>query len=150
MFKGKVYMYINVNGKEEKLEREFDNPQDFQFFAKQMPSFSIGIGSHPLGLNGWGNINDYFDYLLDKKMGGQSSIAKQEMPWLVNMDKYEQALEELEYQKTHKEEHLKELKATMKKLKDYKKKFTEEGKEDLITQIDEDIKKIEEEIEKSQ
>ncbi|MBO7094777.1 hypothetical protein IKI14_04230 [bacterium] len=34
MFKGKVYVYRNNNGKEEEFEKEFDNPQEFNNFRK--------------------------------------------------------------------------------------------------------------------
>jgi len=69
MFKGKVYMYSNVNGREEKLEREFDNPQDFQSFAQQMPAFSLWKTSPLLSLDGRSNFHEYVEHLLDRRLG---------------------------------------------------------------------------------
>lgn len=65
---------------------------------------------------------------------------------LVDLNKYEKTLEEIEYQKAHKDEHIKWLKITLQKLKDYKKRFKEEEREDMLTTIEEDIKKVEEEL----
>ena len=68
MFKGKVYMYSNMNGREEKLEREFDNPQEFQSFAKQIPAFQM-LNRVPLfGLDVRDTFHTYFENLLDKRL----------------------------------------------------------------------------------
>ncbi len=37
MFKWKVYLYKNMNGKEEKVEKEFDNQDDFDKYIEQNP-----------------------------------------------------------------------------------------------------------------
>lgn len=158
MFKGKVYVYKNVNWKEEKLEREFDNPQEFQSFAKTnnvwwLEKFTNTLASPMLWLWEWANLQNYFDNLIDKRLwltynedyndqedSGQSN--------LIDLDKYEQELERIEYQRQHKDENLKSLKNSLHKLKDYKKRFKDEWREDMIENIDADIKKVEEEISK--
>lgn len=142
-------MYSNINGKEEKLEREFDNPQAFQSFAEQMPAFQVLNRFPSLGRDGFTSIQNYFENLLDRRLwlGYQDSDQQQS---LVDLDKYEDAIQQIEYQKAHKDEHTKQLKATLQRLKDYKKKFKEENREDMIGQLDDDIKKIEEELKKSE
>lgn len=157
MFKGKVYVYKNINWKEEKIEREFDNPQEFQSFAKTHNVWWLGsftnLVSPMLWLWDWANLQNYFDNLIDKRLwlthnwdyDDQGYDAEEN---LVDLNKYEQELEKIEYQKQHKDEHLKSLKNSLNKLKDYKKKFKDEWREDIIENIDSDIKKVEEEISK--
>ncbi|HOG15154.1 MAG TPA: hypothetical protein PK674_01060 [Candidatus Absconditabacterales bacterium] len=158
MFKGKVYVYKNINGKEEKIEREFDNSQDFQSFVQNnevsgLESFSDTPRSPILGLGDWANLQNYFDNLIDRRLGliydgydeEQDNYAGGN---LIDLNKYESELKKIDYQKQHKDETLKHLKSTLQKLKDYKKKFKNEGREDMIESIDLDIKKIENEISK--
>ena len=147
MFKGKVYMYSNINGKEEKLEREFDNPQDFQSFAGQVPAFQMLNRMPMFGLDGWNSLHNYLEDFLDKKLGLDYQSPDDQQS-LIDLNKYEQALEEIEYNKTHKDARAKQLKTTLQKLKEYKKTFKEEHRDDFIGQIDEDIKKAEEELKK--
>lgn len=142
-------MWSNMNGREEKLEREFDNPQDFQSFTKQIPAFQMLNRVPFFGLDARDNFHNYFENLLDKRLGFDDQ-SPNDAQVLVDLNKYENALEEIEYQKSHKEEHQKHLKANLQKLKDYKKRFKEENKEDMVLQIDEDIKKIEEELKKTE
>jgi len=150
MFKGRVYVYKNINWKEEKIEREFDNPQDFQSFAKTNNVLWLDRFTSPLlWLGDWANLQNYFDSLVDRKLwltydGDYNNDYGEQS--IVDLDKYEQELEKIEYQKQHKDDNLKSLKSSLQKLKDYKKKFKEEAREDIIQQIDIDIKKIEEEI----
>jgi hypothetical protein len=68
MFKGKVYMYSNINGREEKLEREFDNPQEFQSFAGQMPAVQLLNRFPSFGRDGFNSIHNYFENLLDRRL----------------------------------------------------------------------------------
>lgn len=37
MFKWKVYLYKNINGKEEKVEKDFDNQEDFNEYIEKNP-----------------------------------------------------------------------------------------------------------------
>lgn len=37
MFKGKIHLYRNVDGKKEELSREFDSEKDFQAFLDKSP-----------------------------------------------------------------------------------------------------------------
>ena len=142
-------MYSNVNGREEKLEREFDNPQDFQSFAGQVPAFQIFNRLPSFGRDGITSLHNYFENLLDRRLG----LGYQEQEptdSLVDLHKYEDALQHIDYQKAHKEEHVKQLKTTLQKLKDYKKKFKEEQRDDIISQLDADIQRIEDELKKSE
>lgn len=158
MFKGKVYVYKNINWKEEKIEREFDNPQEFQSFAKTnnvlwLDRFTNTLTNPIMWLWEWANLQNYFDNLIDKKLwltynwdyDYQEDYTQSN---LVDLDKYEQELKKIEYHKQHKDENLKSLKNSLHKLKDYKKKFKDELREDVVEQIDFDIKKVEEEISK--
>lgn len=150
MFKGRVYVYKNINWKEEKIEREFDNPHDFHSFAKTNNVLWLDKFTSPmLWLGDRANLQNYFDNLVDRKLwltyDGDYDYGEQP---IVDLNKYEQELEKIEYQKQHKDDNLKLLKNNLNTLKDYKKKFKDEAREDIVEQIDADIKKIEEEIKK--
>jgi hypothetical protein len=69
MFKGKIYIYKNLNGREEKIEREFDNAHDFQSFARDHDVGFRPFHTPMLGLGDWANLQNYFDMLVDKKLG---------------------------------------------------------------------------------
>ncbi len=152
MFKGKVCVYKNINWKEEKIEREFDNPNDFQSFANTNAVWWLdSLASPMLWLGDWANLQTYFDSLIDRRFwlsydwedDYQESF---EHWWFVDLRKYEDELEKIEYQKQHKDDHLKLLKDDLHKLKEYKKKFKDEGRDDVVENIDFDIKNIEQEI----
>lgn len=158
MFKGKVYVYKNINWKEGKIEREFDNPQEFQSFAKTnniwwLERFTNTLTSPMLWLWEWANLQNYFDNLIDRRLwlnyNWDGEDQDNYVEWsLVDLNKYEQELEKIEYQRQHKDENLKSLKNSLHKLKEYKKRFKDEWREDMIENIDSDIKKVEEEIAK--
>lgn len=46
-FKGKVYYYANINGQEQRIEKEFDSAQDMDQFVQtqKIPSFSAFMPS---------------------------------------------------------------------------------------------------------
>ena len=148
MFKGKVYVYRNNNGKEEEFEKEFDNPQEFNNFRKSyhQPEF-------------WGpfmwiwdraHLQNYFNNLIDRRFWLESIPEPQQeqksLPDWINLDEYEQELQKIEYDKAHKAEEIQELKDTLTKLKDYKKRFKAEWRDDMIEKIDKDISTVQEKL----
>ena len=140
MFKGKVYVYRNNNGKEEEFEKEFDNPQEFNNFRKtyHQPEF----GGPIMWLGDRAHLQNYFNNLIDRRFWLESMEEPEEpkhLPNWINLDRYEDELQKIEYKKAHKAEKVQELKDTLAKLKDYKKKFKAEGRDDIIEEIDKDI-----------
>ena len=141
MFKGKVYVYRNNNGKEEEFEKEFDNPQEFNNFRKtyHQPEF-------------WGpfmwiwdraHLQNYFNNLIDRRFWLESMPEPEEeqksLPNWINFDEYEAELQKMEYEEAHKTEKIQGLKASIAKLEDFKKKFKVKGRDDMIKKIDKDI-----------
>ena len=140
MFKGKVYVYRNNNGKEEEFEKEFDNPQEFNNFRKtyHQPEF-------------WGpfmwlwdraHLQNYFNNLIDRRFWLESMEDPEErksLPNWVNLDEYEAELQKMEYEEAHKSEKIQELKDSLAKLEDYKKKFKAKERDDMVKKIDKDI-----------
>ena len=141
MFKWKVYVYRNNNGKEEEFEKEFDNPQEFNNFRKtyHQPEF-------------WGpfmwiwdraHLQNYFNNLIDRRFWLESMPEPEEqqksLPNWVNFDEYEAELQKMEYEEAHKTEKIQWLKANIAKLEDYKKKFKAKWRDDMVKKIDKDI-----------
>ena len=148
MFKGKVYVYRNNNGKEEEFEKEFDNPQEFNNFRKsyRQPEFEGPF----MGLGDRAHLQNYFNNLIDRRFWLESIPEPQQeqksLPDWINLDEYEQELQKIEYNKAHKAEEIQELKDTLTKLKDYKKRFKAEWRDDMIEKIDKDISTVQEKL----
>lgn len=148
MFKGKVYVYRNNNGKEEEFEKEFDNPQEFNNFRKsyRQPEFEGPF----MGLGDRAHLQNYFNNLIDRRFWLESIPEPQQeqksLPNWINLDEYEQELQKIEYNKAHKAEEIQELKDTLTKLKDYKKRFKAEWRDDMIEKIDKDISTVQEKL----
>jgi len=147
MFKGKVYVYRNNNGKEEEFEKEFDNPQEFNNFRKsyRQPEFEGPF----MGLGDRAHLQNYFNNLIDSRfwLGTKSEPEeKMSLPDWINLDEYENELQKIEYNKAHKAEEIQELKDTLTKLKDYKKRFKAEWRDDMIEKIDKDISTVQEKL----
>jgi len=147
MFKWKVYVYRNNNGKEEEFEKEFDNPQDFYNFRKsyRQPEFEGPF----MGLGDRAHLQNYFNNLIDSRfwLGTKSEPEeKMSLPNWINLDEYENELQKIEYNKAHKAEEIQELKDTLAKLKDYKKSFKAEWRDDMIEKLDKDIATVQEKL----
>ena len=141
MFKWKVYVYRNNNGKEEEFEKEFDNPQEFNNFRKiyRQPEFEGPI----MWLWDWAHLQNYFNNLIDRRFWLESMPEPEEqqksLPNWVNFDEYEAELQKMEYEEAHKAEKIQEFKNSLAKLEDYKKKFKAKGRDDMVKKIDKDI-----------
>ena len=148
MFKWKVYVYRNNNGKEEEFEKEFDNPQEFYNFRKtyQQPEFEGPF----MWLGDWANLQNYFNNLIDRRFWLESMPEPEEqqksLPNWVNFDEYEAELQKMEYEEAHKAEKIQGLKDSIAKLEDYKKKFKAKWRDDMVKKIDKDIASTKKEL----
>ena len=142
MFKGKVYIYKNNNWKKVELEREFNTPEEFEEFRRNYCEPTLE--SPLMWLTDWVNWQNYFNNLIDNRFwigyNNKEVPEKKPLPGWVNFDKYEKELQKIEYKKAHKAEEVQRLKDDLTKLKDYKKKFEDEWRSDIVEQIDADIK----------
>lgn len=152
MFKGKISIYKNLNGKENKIEQEFDNESDYNRFIEenkiQLWEFNQSFFSNIYDLEKY--IDDAFfkriwKFFTHTKTPG---LDYQRIDWLPSLDKYASEYEKILSEKKAKENQKNALKQTIEWLKDYKKKFENEWRNDLIQQIQQDIKKYEEELKK--
>ena len=64
---------------------------------------------------------------------------RKSLPNWVNLDEYEAELQKMEYEEAHKTEKVQELKNSLAKLEDYKKKFKAKERDDMVKKIDKDI-----------
>ena len=148
MFKGKVYVYKNNNGKVEEFEKEFDNLQDFLNFKRSynQPEFEEPM----LWLTGWTNLQNYFDNLINRRLWLWTMIEPEEeqqyLPNWVNLNEYEKELQNMEYEEAHKNERLQWLKNTLAKLNEYLKKFKDKWRDDMLKKIKKDIESTQKEI----
>lgn len=147
MFKAKVYYYSNQNWKENKFEKEFDNETDYQQFVKTNDYWIWNFD--------WGNMlnfNKYLDHFFDRKLFGigydEPNETKEDIDnwWFVDLSTYEKELQNLHQSKREKELRKSQLEKTLEKLRDYKKQFKLEWKEDLVKNVQADIDKVESEL----
>ena len=147
MFKGKVYVYRNNNGKEEEFEKEFDNPQEFNNFRKtyHQPEFTGPF----MWLWDRAHLQNYFNNLIDRRFWLESMPEPDEekaLPNGVDLSVYEDELQKMEYEEAHKNEKLQWLKNSLAKLKEFKKKFEDKWRDDMVKKIKKDIDATQKEI----
>lgn len=61
MFKGKVHLYRNVDGKETELKREFDDKKDFDAFVENNPELKELRDWKPVRWPSLANLGRLFD-----------------------------------------------------------------------------------------
>jgi len=147
MFKWKVYVYRNNNGKEEEFEKEFDNPQEFNNFRKtyHQPEFTGPF----MWLWDRAHLQNYFNNLIDRRFWLESMPEPEEekaLPNGVDLSVYEDELQKMEYEEAHKNEKLQWLKNSLDKLKEFKKKFEDKWRDDMVKKIKKDIDATQKEI----
>ena len=147
MFKWKVYVYRNNNGKEEEFEKEFDNPQEFNNFRKtyHQPEFTGPF----MWLWDRAHLQNYFNNLIDRRFWLESMPEPDEekaLPNGVDLSVYEDELQKMEYEEAHKNEKLQWLKNSLAKLKEFKKKFEDKWRDDMVKKIKKDIDATQKEI----
>lgn len=148
MFKGKIYVYRNNNGKEEEFEKEFDNPQEFNNFRKtyRQPEFEGPF----MGLWDWAHLQNYFNNLIDRRFWlgvmPEPEEEQKSLPGWINFDEYESELQKMEYEEAHKAEKIQGLKNNIVKLEDYKKKFKAKWRDDMVKKINKDIDHAQKEL----
>lgn len=75
MFKGKVVIYKNINGKEQHISKEFDNPQDYEYFIKNSPVKEIQHLEQAIKFPQRNEFTDYMENLFDSKFVSHLSNA---------------------------------------------------------------------------
>ncbi len=144
MFKGKVTIIKNINGKEEKIEKEFDSQDEYLRFMAQN---NAGFADPSLSLSEWGALGDFVDRIFETRFANflpDVEAPQEEVP--VDVAKYEQEAKKIETEKKAKESKKENIKKAISKLKDFVKTFEKEGKKDLAKSAKEDIKKLEKEL----
>lgn len=156
MFKGKVYSYSNINWKEKKFEKEFDDVREYNHFIRSNPEFSnfsdldkwISFDSM-LDFNNY--LEDFFNskFILSEPKNSKVLESPNDSENIINwvdLSKYEKEVEKIEKEKKEKERKKWLLEKALEKLKWYLEKFKKENKQDLVKKIEEDIKKVEKDL----
>jgi gas vesicle protein len=96
------------------------------------------------------HLQNYFNNLIDRRFWlwapEESFEERKSLPDGIDLDAYEDELQKIEYKKAHKAEEIQTLKDTLNKLKDYKKRFKTEGRDDMVEKIDKDIATTQEKL----
>lgn len=152
MFKWKIYTYSNINWKEKRFEKEFDNPREYEEFVSQNLGFSSFL-NWKMPFDSLFDFNSYLDNFFNSKIL-PSSLQNQRkltqttddnIEWL-NLSKYEKELQKIEEEKKVKIQKKNMLEKSLDKLKWYLTKFKKEKRNDLVKQIEDDIKKVEKDL----
>jgi len=149
MFKGKIYVYQNINGKERKVEKEFTNPSEYYDFINSNWDFWSNL------LGWFWNLDNYLENFFNSRFAlnpvyenYSQDNSSNVLPEWVDLNKYEQEAKKIEEEKKKKEEEKNLLEKSLEKLKDYLEKFKKEGKDELAKKVKEDIKKVEDRLKK--
>ncbi len=146
MFKGKVYFYKNINGKEDTFEQEFDNPRSYYDFIEANPEYNLTLDRGFINpFKQWHNLmENMIDKKFDQLLLGYDNLEKNKtqsnLPAWVNLDKYRKDLLKIREEKKIKEKEKNELNLAKKELESYLKEFEHDDKK--TKDIKEDIKKI--------
>lgn len=143
MFKGKVVIYKTDprTWKVYHIEREFDNPEDYEKFISSYKDFFnvFDIYNENLGFfDSLGRITKFLDNL---RLDGWIKDEAQSI-----LDKYEKKLRDIQKEIEEKDNKKRKLIDALKKLNQYKEEFKNLWKEEIVKQIEEDILKIENEL----
>ena len=68
MFKGKISFYKNDDGKEQRIEEEFDDPQRYKDFIRSHPELSFRDPFPNINLPYISNVWDSLDDIVDRRM----------------------------------------------------------------------------------
>ncbi len=167
MFKGKIIIRRNINGKEEVIEKEFNSPEEYQQFLSQMwettpLGFEKEISELRLSPYGWSSfenlmrrwisegLEDFFGFPQIEAEPDYTHAQGLPADIQSNLQRYEEEAQKIEQQKKAKEEKLKSLKESLTKLQEFEKKFKAEWKDSLAKQVLKDIEKVKKEIQKAE
>jgi len=138
MFQGKVYSYQNINGKEKSFEKTFDSYDEYRNFMWGNDSFSWFLGSA-------GSMFDsYLNNFFDRKMTLGPGNEDMQLP--VNMNKYDEEIRKIDMSEQEKKRKREQLESAKTRLTEYKEKFQQSWKKDLLKDVESDMKKIEDEL----
>ena len=152
-FKWKVVYYSNINGQEKRIEKEFDNPAEYQnFLQNNQLSLPTRWGNE----DAWDSLFDRFftqklgHFLWKPSLGYQKSnydtSTSNDAPYDNHLAKYEAELQKIEEERAQKEARKSYLQGLIEKLKEYKKRFENAWLKEKIKSIEEDIKKASKEL----
>lgn len=150
MFKWRVYSYSNVNWKEKRFEKEFENLDEYNDFIDKNPKFDHF--EHPDShwiFESFLDFNNYLDKFFHSKVSTLQAPVKTisaDARDDYNLPAYENELQKIEHEKMEKRQRKASLEETLANLKSYHKVFKNEGREDMTLKIEEDIKKVEKEL----
>ncbi len=157
MFKGKISFYKNVDGKEERIEEEFDDPRLYREFIAKHPELRYPTFEMPVLWSVWnpltfGGLWDSLDDIVDRRLRlwaddtEGTSTKMLALPEWVRMDEYEKEIQRIEAEKANREVSRKSLEEASHKLKGYIARFKESGSLEKAKQAQEDLKKVEEKL----
>lgn len=155
MFKWKVYSYSNINWKEKRFEKEFDDMGEYNNFLWSDPEFSsFSRLNRWLWFDSMFDFNSYLDDFFNSRFTlsepKSNKILKASEPsnveWL-DLSEYENEIRKIDREKEEKTKKKWMLEWSLEKLKSYLERFKNEKRDDLVKKIEEDIKKVEKDLE---
>jgi hypothetical protein len=148
MFKGKISFYKNVDGKEDRIEEEFDDPRNYREFIAKHPELRFDYFEVPAFGNLWSVLDDIIDRRFRLRMDDAENPASQTLalPEGVRLDEYEKELQKIEAEKAEREASKKSLQEAGNRLKHYISKFKEAGNSEKAEQARKDLEKVEEKL----
>ena len=144
-FSGKILIFTNVNGKQNRVEKDFSNEDDFINFIEEnnveLPSFSDFTNSFERLFT---PARDFFEALTPILTDKKNLIWVEEDIW-VDLREYEKEIKSIEQEKESKSNKIKRLETAKEQLKEYIKTFESEWKGDLKKKVDEELKSLKKE-----
>lgn len=84
MFQGKVVIYKNIDGKEQKVEKTFDNPSDYNYFIQNNTDIKSLKTVTDTMMHSRGEFSNYMENLFENKLGQIKEYMDESMPAIVD------------------------------------------------------------------
>lgn len=140
MFQWKVYSYQNINGKEKSFEKTFDSYDEYRNYMWGSSIFS--------GFLGWNGslFDNCLNSFLDRRLALSSWSPPEKNNLPIDMGHYEEEVRKIDMDESEKHKRKEQLESAKTRLTEYKEKFNNSGKKDLLKEVEVDMKKIDEEL----
>ena len=160
MFNGKVSIYHKENGKVKKIEKDFDNMDEYHSFLKENNMWSE---EPKMSLWEWSQLHEYMNNMMNEKLGlsdgyyydDEDLVNDYKEDSLVDFNDYESQLHQLKQEQQSDRDIIKMAKKLeqfnkdLKKLEEYKSEFTamwKSEKDSFMKRLEKDIKTVQKEI----
>lgn len=123
------------DGRVQRFDKSFSSPEEYRAFLTDNPGFRADRLLPRFGSFGWDDPTEY-----------ETVADTPRLPEGVDLDRYERASREMELEERRKSQRKADLEAGKERLAKYLERFRAAGRQDLSASVEQDLRKIDEEL----